>query len=167
MDTFCKWIHGHQISCPSHSPWWLYSLLRMTARAVHSDQQQVQVTEHHWRQLSLRSPFTLYLSTNEKPRLVIPKRDTIKLVQNCLLRPKTDSYILPCFGSFHCKCLPSFPFLRFFLLLALLFVQTYRWVDECIVLLLLTCLRLYGLAVSMFGGIKDGGTDSLVSKRIR
>lgn len=30
--------------------------------------------------------------------------------------------------------------------------KTYRWVDECIVLLLLTCLRLYGFAVSVFGG---------------
>lgn len=28
--------------------------------------------------------------------------------------------------------------------------KTYRWVDECIVLLLLTCLRLYEFAVSMF-----------------
>lgn len=43
----------------------------------------------------------------------------------CLLRPNREVYIMPCFGSFQRKCLPSFsvPLFVFFLLLALLFVQ--------------------------------------------
>lgn len=43
-----------------------------------------------------------------------------------------------------------------------LVVRTKRIIEliECIVLLLLTCLRLYGFAVSMFGGVK--GTEAAV-----
>lgn len=41
-------------------------------------------------------------------------------------------------------------FVRSFFYLPYCSYKTYRWVDECIVLLLLTCLRLYGFAVSMF-----------------
>lgn len=54
-------------------------------------------------------------------------------------------------GSFQRKCLPSFKFVRSFFYLPYRSYKTCHWVDECIVLLLLTCLRLYGFAVSMFG----------------
>lgn len=49
----------------------------------------------------------------------------------------------------------------FFFYLPYCSYKTYCWVDECIVLLLLTCLRLYGFAVSMFGG-RAPGAETLV-----
>lgn len=120
--------------------------------------------------LSLRSPFTVSSPAKEKPYLIWfdssdfcskkkRKSDAMWLffqawnIHSALswLISKKMSAVLFAF-----VCL----FVRSFFYLPYCSYKTYRWVDECIVLLLLTCLRLYGFAVSMFffsfGGRGDG-----------
>lgn len=113
-------------------------------------------------------PFTVYLPTNEKLYLVWVYSsnccsEEYTLCENCLFRPKREEYIMPCFFVFFwliSKKMSAilFRFVCSFFYLPYCSYKTYRWVDECIVLLLLTCLRLYGFAVSMFGG-KKGRRD--------
>lgn len=100
-------------------------------------------------------PLTRSLTSFGSTAATVVQKNTLGVISP--LRPEREGYIMPCFGSFQRKCLPSFS-VRSFFYLPYCSYKTYRWVDECIVLLLLTCLRLYGFAVSMFGG-KKGRRD--------
>lgn len=124
---------------------------------------------------SLRSPVTESLLNDKKPYLLrfcsnkhnntcstrLPFQAWKRRIHYALfwLISKKMSAILFCSS-----------FVRSFFYLPYCSYKTYRWVDECIVLLLLTCLRLYGFAVSMFGegGWRGGYSNpGLKKKKIR
>lgn len=118
--------------------------------------------------LSLGSPFTVFSPSKEKPYLIwfdnsnfcSKKRKgdvvwvffqawNIHSASSGLISKKMSAVLF----AFVCLFVCSFFYLPY------CSYKTYRWVDECIVLLLLTCLRLYGFAVSVvFFLLGDGGT---------
>lgn len=126
---------------------------------------RAQTTDNHWRQLLPLLP------SHETPYLALVLRQQplfreTKTARRCLSGPGTEGHVPPLFGSFHRKCPPFFcSSVRSSTCLTVR-TKTYRWVDECTVLLLLTCLRLYGFAVSMFCFFvfRGGGTETLVKK---
>lgn len=137
--------------------------------AERPDQDQVQTTQLQRRQLNPQIPPLLRtcaltrslasFGSYSSSRLLRKKteKEKKKSVWCCLLRPKIEEDSLRLVLA-HFKenvCRPFLSFVCSFFYLPYCSYKTYRWVDECIVLLLLTCLRLYGLAVSMFG--ENGG----------
>lgn len=160
-------VDVHQISCLSNCPWCIFSVPRKTfefwegTRDNESDQHQVQTTQHHWRQLFPHiPPFTVYLPTNEKPYLVwfySSKRCSKEYILCDTASGLKEKDALFWLISKKMSAILFRLFVRSFFYLPYCSYKMYRWVDECIVLLLLTCLRLYGFAVSMFGGEKGTG----------
>lgn len=173
-----KWLDAVevlQISCVSYCPWWIISVPRKplnfkkvpTIMSLTTTRYKpLNTTEGS---LSLISPFTLYLPTNEKPHLVWFLQQQLLFIRIhfewCwLFRPQREGSIMPCFwliskkmSAILLRLFVSLFVCLFFLLLALLFVQnvSLSWWMYCAVT---TCLRLYGFAVSMFGG-KKGRRD--------
>lgn len=170
-----KWLDAvdvHQISCVSYCPWWIISVPRKTL-----DFKKVPTIMRVWPPPGTNHSTPLKAACPSYPPLLCTcqlmrsltsfgfyssnfcsKEYTLSDVGFSGLKEKDPLCLV--FGSFQRKCLPSFCiclFVRSFFYLPYCSYKTYRWVDECIVLLLLTCLRLYGFAVSMFGGGK--GTE--------
>lgn len=121
-----------------------------------SGQNQAQSTRHHWRQLFPSEPLWLctcpltrsLTSFLLQQRLLSGRIILRHTAFSGLINKDTLCLVLAQFKENVCH---PFPFVRSFFFLPYCSYKTYRWVDECIVLLLLTCLRFYGFAVSMFG----------------
>lgn len=175
MIGYCRHV---SVSFISYCPWWIFSVLKKNFEfwdGTHNKESdhQVQTTQHHWRQLFPQIPplrctcQLMSLTSLVQQQQLLFKR--IPFVWCCLFRPDREGYIMPCFGSFHKKmsAMLSRSFVCSLFYLPYCSYKTYRWVDECIVLLLLTCLRLYEFAVSMFGGGERDGEKTWFKKRKR
>lgn len=132
---------------------------------------QVQTTQHHRRQLFPQTPplrctcQLMSLTSSVLQQRLLFKR--IPFVWRCLFRPNREGYIMPCFGSFHRKCLPCFQVL-FVLYSTCLTVRIKRIVELmnvlcCYYLLACACMDLLFLC-------SGGGTErnpGLKKKKIR
>lgn len=138
-----KWLDAvHQISCLSYC--WIFSVPRKTLNPKKCTSDNESPTNTRYKPLNTTegssSPqiplycVCVYLPTNEKPYLVAASVVSEEYVITAFSRPEREGYIMPCFGSFQRKCLPSFSVCSFvcsFFYLPYCSYKTYRWVDEC------------------------------------
>lgn len=168
-----KWLDAvdvHQISCLSYCPWWIFSVPRKTFNF-----EKVPMVmrvwpppgTHHSTPLkaafpsdspSLRTcPLTRSLTSFGSAAATVVQKNTFHVILP--FRPEREGYIMPCFGSFQRKCLPSFSVSSFILSSTCLIVRTKRIVELmnvlcCYYLLACACMDLLFLCL---GGKKGRG----------
>lgn len=175
-------VDVHQISCLSNCPWWIFSVLRKTLNF-----EKVPMIMRVWPTpgtnhstplkaalpsdppLPCTCPLTRSLTSLGSTAANVVQKNTFYVTLPFQAWKRRIHYALFWLISKKMSAILFRLFVRSFFYLPYCSYETYRWVDECIVLLLLTCLRLYGFAVSMFGGGRDGvdRIPGLKKKKIR